>query len=427
MLVKKNGKYYQVKFKHKKIQTGGGIQDYLMAYLVALSVLETRKLLKFLSAYARAKNREEKKKLFKEYKDVLFSIETLEDPVIGILLKGMSNSLSSSKKTDNGNNGDDSQSVISNLTDKVTGTVTTNVTKATKYTKDLFRKLFNLKETDEPQAVTGKLKSEYLTRQREQNTVGNDPALPEQFVSGQPNLTASGKRMGRLPNILSDVEQQQIQRKQNQRAQNKNLINQSFDPELDNLFNIDAGGTSEQIQKQPTQGTLLSQFVQKAPQQDKPKVEESPSKQKYAQFKSQRTQELKEEQPNLTAEQRKQIVSEQWNEYKGQSGQSGEGLKDFFNKSLSIAKNNIKNVTPKLLKAVRTILKYYIVYTIGEKMGIIKGLVKSYPDFNSILRNRELIFKMVSEIDDRNLIYNILDKIKNKNIEIYNYIRNNII
>jgi hypothetical protein len=79
------------------------------------------------------------------------------------------------------------------------------------------------------------------------------------------------------------------------------------------------------------------------------------------------------------------------------------------------------------LKAVRTILKYYIVYTIGEKMGIIKGIIKLAPDFNSILRNRETIFKMASEINDRNLIFNILDKIKNKNLQIYNYIRNNII
>ena len=414
MLVKKGKKIYQVRFKHKKVQTGSGVQDYLLTYLALLTANELRKLLRFFSAYSRASNREEKQNLIKQYKDVLFSFETLEEPAIALMVPVLLNSLSG-KSTD----GDGSKSTVS------LSTVTGGIKKKYEGLMDRLKQIFGLKPSD---------RATHLTRQREQNTVGNDPALPEQFVSGQPNLTASGKRMGRLPNILSDAEQQQIQRKQNQRAQNKNLINQSFDPELDNLFNIDAGGTSEQIQKQPTQGTLLSQFVQKAPQQAQKEAQKEELVEKGKKIlkrqKQKKERNIEKDFQNLMKKEErleKKFAKTQSEFEKIEKSFSGKGFKDFLKNSLSIAKNNIKNVTPKLLKAVRTILKYYIVYTIGEKMGIIKGIIKLAPDFNSILRNRETIFKMASEINDGNLIFNILDKIKNKNLQIYNYIRNNII
>jgi hypothetical protein len=167
MLVKQGNKYYQVKFKHKKIQTGGGVQNYLLTYLALLSANELRKLLKFFSAYSRAPNRQAKIKLFKQYKEVLFSFETLEEPAIAlmipILLKGLSG-----KKTD------DTGSTFSLST--ATGQIKDNIVAFV----DRLKQFFGLEPGDKAMLLTKNPDAQkYIEEQRKQN-IGKGGQVPNE-------------------------------------------------------------------------------------------------------------------------------------------------------------------------------------------------------------------------------------------------------
>jgi hypothetical protein len=167
MLVKQGKKVYQVRFKHKKIQTGGGVQNYLLTYLALLSANELRKLLKFFSAYSRAPNRQAKIKLFKQYKEVLFSFETLEEPAIAlmipILLKGLSG-----KKTD------DTGSTFSLST--ATGQIKDNIVAFV----DRLKQFFGLEPGDKAMLLTKNPDAQkYIEEQRKQN-IGKGGQVPNE-------------------------------------------------------------------------------------------------------------------------------------------------------------------------------------------------------------------------------------------------------
>jgi hypothetical protein len=102
----------------------------------------------------------------------------------------------------------------------------------------------------------------------------------------------------------------------------------------------------------------------------------------------------------------------------------GEGIKNFLTKNISNIKNKLKNITPKLLNSVKTILKYYIVYQIGVKIGIMKQMKQS---LNLMLKDRQTILAISSEIQDKNLLNEILDKIEIRNPRMYQYLTTNII
>jgi hypothetical protein len=297
-----------------------------------------------MSAYSRAPNREAKIELYKQYKNTLFSIETLEEPAIALMVPFLLSSLKSGKT----GNIDDSKSTttaksttsnISNLTDKV---------------KNKFKQFFGLKTTDKPTLLTT------ANVENLDNTVGSDttlnegPVLNPQFVAGLTKITDTGSKVGA-----------------------------------------------------PYKQPLL----------------EGQKDMSYSAYKSTRNAELKELDPNLTGKERMKQVDLEWNAKKQQEGQSGEGINNFIKNTLSKVKNNIKNVTPKLIDAIIIILKYYIVYEIGRKVGIVQSLIKGAPSFNSILSNRETIFNTALEINDRDLISKIMDKLKNKSVKIYNFVR----
>jgi len=102
----------------------------------------------------------------------------------------------------------------------------------------------------------------------------------------------------------------------------------------------------------------------------------------------------------------------------------GEGIQTFLKTNISNIKNKLKNITPKLLNSVKTILKYYIIYQIGVKIGVMKQMKQS---LNLMLKDRQTILDISNEITDKNLLNEILDKIEIRNPRMYQYLTTNII
>lgn len=294
MIVKKGNKYYQVKFKHKKvIQSGGGVQDYLLTYFAALTANELRKLLKFISAYSRAKDREDKIKLFQQYKDTLFSIETLEEPAIALMIPFLLSSLKSSKNTD-----DDSKSTTSTVK-----TSTSNISNMTQKLKNKFSSWFGLNKTDKPALLTtGNIANV-------PNTIGNDPVSNQQFVSGQTNITASGKRIGRPPKEpstgytekvdLPQLSQEQLEAIRTEKEKLDNALEASFSE-----FDVEKAQKQAQKQAQVKQGKELLEMYQK---------KQATKDIKYPQFKKERAAQLRNEGTILTGKERIELINKEWN------------------------------------------------------------------------------------------------------------------
>jgi hypothetical protein len=222
MLVKQGNKYYQVKFKHKKIQTGGGVQNYLLTYLALLSANELRKLLKFLSAYSRAPNRQAKIKLLKQYKEVLFSFETLEEPAIAlmipILLKGLSG-----KKTD-----DTDSTTVSVST--VTGQIKENIVGLW----DRLKQFFGLEPGDKAMILTKSPDVEkYIEEQRQQN-IGKGGQVPNEEPENVANLkevegvklsySKKGNRLGRPSEVQKRIKMENSDIEELQKLQERGRI-----------------------------------------------------------------------------------------------------------------------------------------------------------------------------------------------------------
>ena len=313
MLVKQNNKIYQVKFKHKKIQTGKGVQDHLITYLTILSVNELRKLLRFLSKYSRA-NKEEKIKLFKEYKNNLLSMETLEEPLLTTLIAGLLNSIKN-------------KNIDDNETDITTNTNSSNLSNLTNIMKNRIKKLFGLKPDDEPINIT----KSNLT----QSDVANlkDFTPEENAKRLEAAITPTKKKSGRPP-LTEDQK------------------------------------TPEAKEARRQQRLLKKQTIK-----DDPTIQ-------------------------------------------------GEGIQNFLKTNISNIKNKFKNMSPKLLNSAKTILKYFIVYQIGVKVGIIKQMTQS---LELMLKDRKTILDISAEIEDKNLLNQILDKIEITNPRMYKYLTTNII
>jgi hypothetical protein len=331
MLVKQNNKIYQVKFKHKKIQTGKGIQDHLITYLTILSANELRKLLRFLSKYSRA-NKEEKIKLFKEYKNNLLSLETLEEPLIGVLIAGLLNSIKN-------------KDIDDNKTDTTTNTTSTNLTGLTIIIKNRIKKLFGLKSTDEPVVLT---KSDVANRP-EETPEQKEQRLVEAVSPTKAAAAAAEKEARRLARI----------------AEGK-----------------------------------------KAP---------GPKPLTAAEKEARRIARLAKAAAAATATA---------TQIKDDPPIQGEGIQNFLKTNISNIKKKFKNMSPKLLNSAKTILKYFIVYQIGVKVGIIKQMTQS---LELMLKDRKTILDISAEIEDKNLLNQILDKIERRNPRMYKYLTTNII
>ena len=320
MLVKQNNKIYQVKFKHKKIQTGKGVQDHLITYLTILSVNELRKLLRFLSKYSRA-NKEEKIKLFKEYKNNLLSMETLEEPLIGTLIAGLLNSIKN-------------KNIDDNETDITTNTNSSNLSNLTNIMKNRIKKLFGLKPDDEPINIT------------KSNLTQSDVANLKDFT---PEENAK-----RLKEAITPTKRGP-----------KPLTEEEKTPEA----------KEARRQQRIAQGKKAPGPKKKTTIKDDPTIQ-------------------------------------------------GEGIQNFLKTNISNIKNKFKNMSPKLLNSAKTILKYFIVYQIGVKVGIIKQMTQS---LELMLKDRKTILDISAEIEDKNLLNQILDKIEITNPRMYKYLTTNII